>query len=179
MPRRYVLVAGRRFAGKDTVANAIAAACGGVRRSFAEQVKRDCAALYDLDFARLMHDNAYKDEHRLRLIAHGCEMRARDPHYWARCVHEASAEDTLTVISDYRFPNEAAFLRDQGATVLVVRVVASEAVRARRGWTANPAVDNDASECSLDDAPYDILVDNEGPCPPDVSAAVAAVRAMQ
>jgi len=177
-PRVCVLVSGKRYAGKDHVANAIARAVPGAeRRSFAAQLKRDCAELFALDYARLMDDAAYKEQHRALLIRHGSDMRAVDIMHWARRVAEAAATDAVTVVSDDRFPNERQFMREQGLAVITVRVRASDDVRRSRGWTPNATIDADASECALDDVPCDFVVDNNMLGAPDVAAIVAAVEA--
>lgn len=175
--RVWIMVSGKRYAGKDYVANAIAAAVpGAVRRSFAEQLKRDCAAQFGLDYERLMHDAPYKEQHRALLIRHGADMRAVDLMHWVRRAYEASAADSVTVVSDDRFPNEREFLRAQvDVTVITVRVVAGLDVRRSRGWVPNADVDNDASECALDDVECDFVVDNNMLGAPDVSAIVAAL----
>lgn len=177
MPPTFILVSGGRYAGKDTVAAELAQRTGWTHTSFAYAVKAECAVLRALDFSRLLNDAPYKEAHRMELIRHGTERRAEDPTYWARRVYESHCvPDAVCIVSDHRFRNEGAFLRQQGARVITVRVCASDDVRTQRGWRYNAAVDNDPSERDLDAERADFTLDNNAAVP-DVQAIIDAARA--
>lgn len=172
----WVLVSGKRYAGKDTVADLLAehmrdAGRCIVRTSFALGVKVDAAIAYGLDAERLINDSAYKEQHRKILIDHGAAMRAADPDYWVKRAWEAAAasigmqngatcqQRPVVIVSDWRFPNEADWIALRTA-IIRVRVSADNWTRAQRGWAYNEVVDTDVSEVSLDGAAMDVRVDN-------------------
>lgn len=164
----YMLVSGKRYAGKDTVADALArmlkGGCRSVARvSFASAVKADVAARHGLDLGRLMCDAAYKEQYRELLISHATSMRAADEDYWVRSAYATAdrAAPSDIIVSDWRFPNEAQWLRNAGARVVTIRVMASDEARIARGWVPS-AVDSDPSECLLDGSAFDYVIENNG-----------------
>ena len=73
MGHTWILVSGKRYAGKDTVADMIAADIPfSVRDSFARVAKTRFARKYGLDETRLLTDIAYKEQHRVALIEYAC-----------------------------------------------------------------------------------------------------------
>lgn len=157
-----ILISGKQYAGKDTLAAVFPLLLGerSIQVSFAKEVKRECAAKFGLDYNRLMTDQAYKSEHRQKLIDHGCGRRLEDPDYWVRTAYEQAAKQfdelypwrmlRIIIISDWRFPNEYKWFNDRQYTVLPVRVFATPDARRSRGWRES-TMDADISECSLDD----------------------------
>jgi phosphomevalonate kinase len=164
MDRIWVLVSGKRYAGKDTVADALARVLGSdvTRASFAHAVKSDVAQQYGLSLERLLTDAAYKEHHRALLISHATDMRARDRSYWVRKAREGT-RNPMTIVSDWRFPDEVDWFRSNEPRTMpfTVRVNASDETRCARGWVPGP-VDVDPSECSLDGAAFDYEIDNNG-----------------
>lgn len=157
----FILISGKRYAGKDTVAERFRCQLAAQGRdvvltSFAEAVKREAARLYDLDVDKLLapptdaEARAYKEEHRHLLIKVGMEGRAEDTTCWAVKVWQAHSSREVVVISDWRFPDEEVRLRRLGAMVIRVRVHARDHARAQRGWKYNAAVDDSPSETALD-----------------------------
>lgn len=157
----FILISGKRYAGKDTVAEIFRRQLAAQGRdvaltSFAEAVKREAARLYDLDVDKLLapHDDAearaYKEEHRHQLICVGMDGRVRDPGQWTRKVWASHSSHQVVIVSDWRFPDEPSLLEQLGAMVVRVRVHANDSTRNARGWTYNPAVDKSPSETALD-----------------------------
>ena len=149
-PPLWILFSGRRCSGKDTAADELQRMIGGVRASFAGLLKEDAARKHHLDLDRLFTDRKYKEEHRETLIEHGRVEREADPDCWVRRTFEKYAQCKLVLVSDYRFPNEAEWLKKQGARVVSIYMTATEHVRVARGWKYCPEIDDDASECSLE-----------------------------
>lgn len=173
----FVMLCGKRYAGKDLSAALMHAMTGWDRDSFAYAVKVDCAKKHSLDLNLLLHNQLYKDAHRQLLIDHGTNRRATNIYYWAEEFYKKhSAADSIVIGTDLRFCSELEYLRDQGARVITIRVVASDEARASRGWRPNPKVDTDPSECDLDHLECDLVIENNGPGNPDVSQAVEFVR---
>lgn len=173
----FILVSGRRYAGKDTLADCLARAFREhhphltvLRTAFAAALKRDYATCFTADgvsLERLLTDAAYKELHRGALIRWGTEARAREPAVWARHVYEhavsANPRPAVVIVSDWRFHNEARFLAAKdGVEVLCFRVCANDQVRRERGWQYDAAVDLDASETELDHGFCGLHVSNTG-----------------
>jgi len=178
MKPTFVLLGGPRCSGKNYVADKLTAATGWAQASFADAVKEEAALKHGLDVARLKStaaaDRPYKEEHRAKLIELGNGRRAEDPMYWARRVFDTHCTPgAVYVLCDYRFPNEEKFLRECGANVLTVRVSASDETRRARGWTPNPAVDNDISETALNDTIFDVIMPNDAHDVPELILIIA------
>jgi len=159
--RTWILIAGRRFAGKDTAADTLAQLmrrqCTDdgnivvVRTSFAEIAKREFCSANNLDYTRIMSDRDYKERHRAALIDYAMSRRGEDEDYFVRMVeqrypHVEHTENIFVIISDHRFPNEQRFLAQTGDRCITMRVEASEEARRSRGWTYVADVDDSVSE---------------------------------
>jgi hypothetical protein len=119
---------GTKSVGKDSLcAHLIAIDPRFKRLAFADALKQDCAAFiaqyYD-GVNALTATGADKEWIRPLLIAHGMAMRERDPLYWCHKVSDrilydqeeregGSALDTIHVVTDCRFVNEAKHLRER------------------------------------------------------------------
>ncbi len=163
MQRVWILISGKSYAGKDTVADEFVKHVPGKRASFAVLAKEEFCAQTHLDITRMLCDRDYKERHRKQLIAYAMGKRAVDPDYFVRALEAQLANEPLVIISDYRFPSEADYLRSrENLQVFCVRVVASSESRRERGWIANPSIDDGVSECNLDGGTFDLCVINNG-----------------
>jgi hypothetical protein len=115
------------------------------RIAFADGLKFDIeSALGVLPFdIPAIRSKPYSDEIRMLLQWWGTELR-REHHgddYWVlkgmEMAEEASAYAHLVVVTDVRFENEAAVIRDRGG--IVVEVYAQRATRLRRLGSLPPA----------------------------------------
>lgn len=167
-----ILVAGRRYSGKDTAADIIAAMLGARRTAFAAELKREYSIRNGADVTRLNTDAAYKEQHRQALIDMATAARAVDPTIWARLAMERNAAPVL-VISDYRFQNEREFFAAAGFTVLTIRIDADPDVRRARGWIPS-SIDSDPSETGEGLAPWTAAIRNNG-SRLDLAAAILPV----
>ena len=164
-----VVLSGKRFSGKTTLANALVERVregGGVQLlHLSGALKRAYwAQTTDAEAAADSERREVKERHRAAMIAFGEEARARDPYHWCRLawrdgVVEGGARRIL--VSDARRPVDLDFFRSLGACVHV-RVQCTDAERVRRGWVWEAVVDEGASECGLDDSPADVCVDGGG-----------------
>ncbi|KAI8805583.1 hypothetical protein BJ742DRAFT_775065 [Cladochytrium replicatum] len=167
-PSVIVAFAGKRFAGKDTIADALAASlrfkswhiertaiASAIKRRFIESLDDPAVTLQSLE-----SDRSIKESIRPKLIALAEFERERDPEVWIRsawtdAVRSLSEVDrnahSAVVISDLRLVEEIDFLRSQlSGRVFVVYVRASEDARRARGWKPDLAVDSHRSENALD-----------------------------
>lgn len=160
---RLIGLVGRAGVGKDTVAEMLAAH-DYVRHSFAEPLRVMVEAqlrLHQFD-TYWMADRAFK-EISLPVLGHsvrrhmqliGQALRADDEDYWVRCLAARAGlgpgrtpAASHIVISDLRFRNEAAWVREQGG--VLVRVLRDA-----------PAVAEHVSEQQVDGIACDLTVCN-------------------
>jgi hypothetical protein len=187
--RPIVGLIGHKRSGKDSLAQFLVAEHGYTRVSFADPLKR--AALianpiitWDHVTGRHMyladlvarygweHTKDQYPEARHFLQHFGEAIRALDPDFWLdKATAQIDAVDGPVVVTDVRFENEAAALRDR---------YSATAVRILRGDAdISAALDTHVSEHELDGYATDLVVDNNGPFAHLQSAAqgVAAAAA--
>ncbi len=103
------------------------------------------------------------------------EIRDKDPAFFCRLATEGAVEP-VWLVCDARRPSDMSYFKSryEGRT-LTVRVVACEVVRGWRGWVFTGGVDDDPSECALDDYLVDIVISNDGEGK-DLSSQLEAIR---
>lgn len=160
-PQRIViLVAGRRYSGKDTAADMIASIMGAQRGAFADELKREYAIRSGADVSRLRSDAAYKEQHRQALIDMATAARSVEPTIWARLCAEHHPVHLL-VVSDYRFANEREYFKSEGYRVITIRIDATDETRRSRGWVPS-SIDADPSETGEGLEPWTAAIRNNG-----------------
>lgn len=170
--RTGVALLGRAGSGKTTLADALVEAkVMDARHSFAAALKRD------LNKLGVKKDQPYA---RDVMIAYGQNRRAVSTDWWIeRLRFDLFGEFAGVVIDDVRFPNELAFLRDQG--FLVVRLIAPPLERMKRGIPAEFANGDEPSEVACDHLPSDLVLDTHrltvDECIREVADALAGVPA--
>lgn len=108
-------ISGKAQAGKDTLAAMVATQLQFkkrvVRIGFADALKEECARVYGW--------NGAKDEAGRALLQRvGVERREQDPLYWVKRAFEKMTDpDTLYVVPDVRFKNEAEAIRAKSGEV--------------------------------------------------------------
>lgn len=160
---RAVLISGKRGSGKDFVADRLAAAlrarAPGLhvhRTAFSSVNKRVYAAEHGLDLQRLETDRAFKEAHRLALVAHHTEQNQRDPSwcFGALMADAMSACADMLILSDLRTMADIKLFEQCGQLAhapVMLRIDASPEVRALRGCAPDPAKDALPTETELDD----------------------------
>ena len=138
------------------------------REAFADQLRYEVEDIIgDGMHLPALWSKPYPDEVRALLQWWGTDLRRnQDPNYWLKAL-DAKLEayegsDTLIVVTDVRFPNEAKVIRDRGG--LVASVWAPTKVRAERlGMTMEDLEERNRhpSERSMDRYPVDIILVSE------------------
>jgi len=144
-------LSGKMRAGKSVTAAALAEKHGFVQLSFADSLKREVIGMgFDVDAVRVTKPEPI----RKLLQAYGQARRWQDPNYWIDSVGRSiklCKPNTIFIIDDVRFPNEAAFVEEMGVLIRLER----------------PGYDNldtDESETALDDYPFaHVVFSEEGP----------------
>lgn len=157
---RVLALAGKRFAGKDTLAAAIGqvarergvavtlhAFAGESKRLFVAQ-QRSLGVAVELD--GLLHDRAYKEAWRPELTEFTVTSLAADPLIFCRAVADRIAgSGGRAVITDLRLRGELLHLRGRFESY-VLRVTRPDRLRAGSGWRYSPQADEHATETELD-----------------------------
>lgn len=138
------------FADEEVVRYALA---DEVRIEAADEVL-DALRVWELDLGYLgTWKKPYSEAQRRLLQWWGTEFRrAQDPEYWVRKVRERleAADHYLAVVTDVRFENEAAMIRDLGG--LVVQTQTTDEIRAERlGGEVAPPHASEVIDYEVDD----------------------------
>lgn len=159
-----LLLSGKRFCGKDTVAAALQTLLPAVKiKTFASayECKRLYCEKFSLDVNRFA-EREYKEQHRASLtdFFHNCNI-----DFEAIVAQQISAASSLeiAIVTDWRFERQFAAVQTLLPHVACVRmrVNACDSARKRRGWVQSGKIDQDATETSLDTAEFDIVLQND------------------
>ena len=168
LPRVVFVFSGKRKSGKDHVADLLQQRIGkdkcAVMR-LSGPLKEIYAKDHGLDFEELLNSSGYKEIHRAKMIKWGEEKRDQDPSYFCQLATEGEeAEKRVWIISDARRKTDIVYFKEKFCErTRLVRIVANDDVRKRRGFVFTSGVDDAESECGLDDGiDWDILVCNNG-----------------
>lgn len=147
-------ITGAMFTGKSTVYQLIASKqkCVNIRFS---------GAIYDIQeaiYAIVGLPVPYPKDRKLLQYIGTDWGRSLNENLWVNVWKTRITDWDRTIITDdVRFPNEAAALKEVGG--VLIKIVASEAVRAQRGEMINTS---HASEAGIPDADCDWIIDNNG-----------------
>uniref|UniRef100_A0A4Y0BLA1 Phosphomevalonate kinase n=1 Tax=Anopheles funestus TaxID=62324 RepID=A0A4Y0BLA1_ANOFN len=166
LPRIIILLSGKRKCGKDFLADALLKRLGTEEAQIiriSEPIKRHWADWKGLDMSELLGDGAYKERYRKEMIEWSDARRKED--YGVFCRAACTAIDrNICIVSDVRRQTDVRYFQETFGRerIRTVRIEASEAVRAERGWHFQSGVDDVQSECDLDNyGSWDLLLTNE------------------
>lgn len=151
--QKIVVISGKQFSGKDTVANVLK----GVLQDFklapiADAIKIEFSQKKNLTFNEIERN---KPLYRADLINFSTEKRSKDPNCWIKKV--LSYEDDL-LVSDVRLQHEIETFDKLGA--IKIRVESDREERAKRGKLVK---EDDYTEVELDNYEnWDYVIKNNG-----------------
>jgi hypothetical protein len=154
MPATIIGLGYRARSGKDTVGEILVRRFGFMRVSFADQLKRTVGQLYrvdpfDPDFKTTALPNGMTGGQALQQI--GVALRGVDENIWIHAsglTGYAMMPNARIVVTDVRFPNEAAAVRELGGKLWEIR---------RPGLPA----DSHASEIGGREIKWDAVIPND------------------
>lgn len=160
-------IMGRKYSGKDTIANYLVAQHGYQKISFAEPLKKGCQVMFQFNDKQLEEDKEVVDEYwgitprevfqyiGTEVFRDGMEklIPGIKNNFWINTAmkkhYNLRGIGINTVISDVRFPNEVDRIRKEGG--IVIKVMRSSLENS----------DNHASEIQIDEIVGDYQVIND------------------
>lgn len=134
-----------------------------------EPIKKEWARKLQLDIKAMLSDGPYKEQYRRDMIIWSDEVRRRDYGFFCRAAMEqaatAVAKAEYVIVSDIRRKNDIRWFRETYGPDMVktLRLTSSPETRKARGWQFTTGVDDVPSECDLDDATFDHVLENDTP----------------
>ncbi|XP_022203887.2 phosphomevalonate kinase isoform X2 [Nilaparvata lugens] len=109
----------------------------------------------NLDVEQLLGSGDYKENHRKAMVEWSEQIRAKDYGYFCRAavrMIDDAHEKKIWIVSDTRRRTDLKWFRDNydKNSIKTIRIVSSDDVRQKRGWTFVDGVDNAETECDLD-----------------------------
>ena len=152
MADNIIVLSGKQFSGKDTVAKILLKEFPSFRRiGLGDSIKLEYSKRTGLSFDEIEKN---KPKYRPDLIALGDEGRAKDPDFWLKFVVN---QDGNIIVPDVRMPREYELFRNNGA--FCIRVEASHEARSKRGEIVKS---DDMTEVALDEInDWDYVIQNE------------------
>ncbi len=140
---KIIGVTGRKFNGKDTIADYLCQNCGYVRIAYADPLKEVCRILFGFDDDQLYGKRKEEIDARWNVTPRvlfqyiGTDIFRRqigsvipnlDDKFWVKCLNETikmklnNNPDLKFVVSDIRFQNEIDSLKNEFENVKIIRV---------------------------------------------------------
>jgi phosphomevalonate kinase len=149
--KKIIIISGKQFSGKDTVADTIQEVLQDFGKiPLAHEIKVEFGQKKNLSVNEI---NRNKPLYRADLLKLGNKRRNEDPDYWIKKVLE---EEGNLIVSDVRLKHELETFKKLGA--VTIRVNSTREERAKRGRLV---VENDSTETELDNIKnWDYVVEN-------------------
>jgi|SRR5581483_3426346 len=172
----YILISGKRCSGKDTVAELlkknskfgsfieISGFAKSLKRNYAKILANELSEPADIIYDKLLNNYEFKQKHRLGLIQYGIDEKEKYAQdIWIQRLIELSKNSKIIIIPDVRYKYELYHKIFNRENSVKIRVICSNETREKRGWKFTSGVDDNHSECDLDDVDinnYDMIIDN-------------------
>jgi len=151
MNKKMIILSGKQFSGKDTVAAMLLKLLPGFERiGIGDAIKIEYSRRTGLSLEEIEKN---KSNYRPDLIALGDEGRAKDPDYWLKKIIDY---ENSVIVPDIRLPHELELFKKHGA--ISIRVESSREARANRGTLVK---EDDTTEVALDNVKdWDYVIEN-------------------
>ncbi len=152
MADKIIVLSGKQFSGKDTVAKILLEKLSGFRRiGLGDAIKIEYSNQTGLTLEEIENN---KSVYRPDLIALGDKGRAMDPDFWLKFVVQ---QEGNIIVPDVRMPREYDVFKQNNA--YRIRVESSEKARAQRGQLVKS---DDTTEVALDGvSDWSYVIQNE------------------
>jgi len=161
------LISGKRKSGKDYIANFMREKNPDIEiYRLSEPLKSEYAKAHNLDLQQLLSSSEYKEKYRKEMVEFGQAQRKQNPAYFCeKIAFKNSDQIAMNVIADVRRKTDIAYFKNKYSDpknhkVVTVRLDANLETREKRGFVFDAEVDEQETECDLDDFDFDFLVEN-------------------
>ena len=151
MNRKIIIISGKQFSGKDTVAKILLELLPDFKRiGLGDAIKIEYGKIKNLTFDEI---EANKSLYRPDLIALGDKGRSQSPDFWLEKVLEQTCN---IIVPDIRMPHEVKVFKANNA--FSIRVESDREQRAKRGMLIK---EDDSTETLLDNiTDWDYIIEN-------------------
>jgi len=162
--RLVIILSGKRKSGKDHISTLLTNYLGYKRMQhlailrIAGPIKKEFARNNKLDFTRLLDSTEYKENFRLAMVRWSEEYREKEGWncFLKQAIKEQKAKDKLIwILNDARRPCDLEYFEKdpafQNTRVIKLRIEANKEARVSRGWKFVNSIDDEDTECGLDD----------------------------
>ena len=126
----FILIAGKMKSGKTTFGNTLK----GVHENclvihFADCMKKEYAALNNVDANLLFTSREFKETHRAGMVDFAeTRKKERGNHFWAKKLLETSesVKYSVIIVPDFRFQEEFDFLRNENCDITTILVESNQ-----------------------------------------------------
>ncbi|KAK4304363.1 hypothetical protein Pmani_023691 [Petrolisthes manimaculis] len=169
-PKLIVLFSGKRKTGKDYITDHLYDRLDKEKEiviiKLSAPLKKEFAVQSNLDYERLLQSINYKEKYRPEMISFGEMKRKEDPGFFIRAAIKMfnAVNYPVWIVSDMRRKSDLDWFKEYYPHVLyTVRIESTEEFRKLRGYIFKKGVDDEESECSLDDyTDWDMKIHNSG-----------------
>jgi phosphomevalonate kinase len=149
--KKIIVISGKQFSGKDTVANMLQEMLKDFKRvPLAYAIKKEFGEKKNLTLQEIERN---KPLYRAELIQLGNKRRKEDPDYWLKKV---LTEEGNIIVSDIRLKHELEMFKTHDS--ITIRVNSDRKNRAERGTLVR---EDDLTETDLDDIQdWDYVIEN-------------------
>uniref|UniRef100_A0A915Q5F2 Phosphomevalonate kinase n=1 Tax=Setaria digitata TaxID=48799 RepID=A0A915Q5F2_9BILA len=162
-----ICLSGKRKCGKDFVGSLLTSRLEEIGYEViicgvSYPLKEEYAQLNGVDAERLKYDVEYKELYRKDMIAWGEKMRKDDPGYFCRKVLAAVNSADVLIVPDCRRLSDIQFFRMHcGSRLRLLRIESALSMREMRGFVFVEGIDDQATECGLDEYnQWDLVIVN-------------------
>ncbi|XKL63987.1 hypothetical protein PGB90_006351 [Kerria lacca] len=169
-PKIILLFSGKRKSGKDFITDALfdrLNSNNAVIIKISGPIKSYWAQCNNLHLNDLLSDSLYKEKHRKQMIKWSEEQRETDYGVFCRKAVELyrGSEKSVWIVSDVRRKTDILWFKETYSIekIKTIRINASKEKRKERGWIFTLGIDDQPSECDLDDVNnWDWIFNNDG-----------------
>ncbi|XP_064539098.1 phosphomevalonate kinase [Drosophila montana] len=165
--QKILLISGKRKCGKDFISERLQKrlADRALIVRISEPIKKEWARKLQLDINAMLSDGPYKEQYRRDMIIWSDEVRRRDYGFFCRAAMQQAAVQNVdyVIVSDIRRKNDIRWFRETYGPEMVetLRLTSLPETRKARGWKFTAGVDDEPSECDLDDSTFDFVLAND------------------
>ncbi|OTF71718.1 phosphomevalonate kinase-like protein [Euroglyphus maynei] len=167
-PKLLLILSGKRKSGKDYIEQLLIERYPNKILSFriSAPIKHEFASRNGLNYEELLSSSQYKESFRKQMVEWSESVRKQDPHYFLRLSildsyrKNNGNERPIWILNDARRPTDLQYfepneneinLNNNNCKRLTIRIQSDDSVRTNRGWKFTAGIDDQTTECGLDE----------------------------